>query len=426
MAKIDINRLCEYVQDPKGLSVTQICQNLGCSRDTYYRKRKMAQNHGWAAAFPLRKKKENYFIDSSLQKQIFDTAISNPDLGYRRLKKLLPETVSIDVIKNTLRKYDIATTADRLVARYVLSGGEASLISQGKGHRKRKVDRIITPELLTQKDLAKILGNVVPSARSRIPIIFPNCIILLSFRHLDDLIPGKNALEVRWRDIFSNYMKVRLYELKQEALEKQYDQILAQTIIQDIFSKKNICRLLFIEDYSDLFPYAMTQYKINHNLIYKFKYPKLKMCLSLINKNAFALVRPQDPPISDNIIAATRQSSGKSISEIDKKIQASVSRLNNSNNYGKFCFGRTPKQTFDQGKKFRVKTNMLLLDKDFHMLQTIFARFNESRQHSYDCDCPNCWFVRSFLPGSTKKFPHKKMAKWREVAFEKQTKYTLY
>ena len=424
MGKIDLDRLRELTEDPKGLSVTQICQEVGCSRDTFYRKRKIAQQHGWQAASPIRNRRTHYRADSAFQKKILDLAIDNPELGYRRIKKLLPANVTFDLIKETLRKYDLTTVPDRLVARYVLKNANASLIPNKKWRRRHKVNRIITPDHLTPKDLAKILRNVVRSARHRVPIIYPTCILLLSFRILKDLIPGKDALEVVWLDIFSNYTKVQLHELREDAIEKQYDYVLTQTITQDIFSHSNSCRLLFIEDYSNLFPHALTKYQILHNLIYKIKYPMLQKCLYQIRKNALAIVQPLGDPNSDWIITAARRSSGTSISEINQKIQTTVIQYNNSNYNGKFCFGRTPKQTFDQGACFVRQENLLLRDKDSYAWDTIFGRLNQSRHHSEDCNCEACLFTRDFLKGDFHK-PRKSMARWREVPFEKQNKYTL-
>jgi AraC-like DNA-binding protein len=294
----NLNHFRALVESNPAWSKTEIAQVLGCSRDTVHRILKLVREHGWISTMPIRKKRKTYSANSTIQKQIIDLAIAHPEYGHRRIKKLLPETVAEDFIKTTLKNYSLSTVADRLVARYILKNGNAFLIPDAKWGRKYKVDKIITPDKLTPKDLAKVLGNIVPSARRRVPIIYPTCILCLSFRVLYDLVPGKNALEVIIRDIFSSYRTVELHELMPDATAKQYDRILSQTIYKHIFSACDICRLLFIVDHSNLFPDASTKYRILNNSAFKISYPLLQQRLYQIRENALAIICPNDLPVS--------------------------------------------------------------------------------------------------------------------------------
>src|SRR5271157_5238233 len=241
-ARIDLDRFRALAESDPALSKTEIARELGCSRDTIHRKLKLVRDHGWVSAMPIRKKRKIYSANFTIQKQIFDLAIAHPDFGHRRIKGLISEHVAGDFIKVTLKRYSLSTVSDRLVARYILKNGNASLIPDKKWRKKHGVDKIITPDKLTPKDLAKVLGTVVRSARRRVPIIYPTCILCLSFRVLNDLVPGKNALEVIIRDIFSSYRTVELHELMPDATAKQYDRILSQTIYKHIFPACDICR----------------------------------------------------------------------------------------------------------------------------------------------------------------------------------------
>jgi hypothetical protein len=207
----------------------------------------------------------------------------------------------------------------------------------------------------------------------------------------------KNALEVIIRDIFSNYRTVEFHELIPDPTAKQYDRILTQTIYKHIFSASDICRLLFIVDHSKLFPDASTKYRILNNFEFKISFPLLQPCLYQIRENALAIICPNDLPVSDNLIWAARKSFGKTLTEIDQVIQKEVDQHNNNVYYGKYCFGRTPKQTLEEGKWLVKQGPGLLKDIELLKWEAVVGRWNTAHHHPIDCECEFCWFTRDSI-----------------------------
>lgn len=307
------------------------------------------------------------------EKEIVSAAIQNPSWGYRILKANIPGSPSETSIKNILKKYDLSTIEGRVVANHVVNKVPVKGIIKHPSpyckYDKNLTTSIILPENIQRHHINRILGQTTFTEQNSRIVLYPGCIWYLICRNISKYINSKiDIYEFIAFDHFSNF--IGEYQLVPVMSVDDFDQTFIDFYTDCYSQLLNLSEnmQLVIVDFEE----NLTSSSKIHTIAKKYKIrPLIRRLFLNLEEDSFRVFHSLKTSknisfchslscflnhITDDIYLRwinwnpiIDKVSSPSLKKLVQEFECYISKYNSNPHYSKFCYGWSPKKTFEDG-----------------------------------------------------------------------------